>query len=304
VEYRLALLPLVFAAATAGAQSLPQSSLGVQTPAGWRTWWRSDAAPEKWDRQDTVLFPSVRWHGVSPGVERAELRLSGRWEAWRIRVVLLRFDPSRIRAELVQRTRDGGTLGAWEVDSVPARAIAGFNAGQFASARPWGWLVRNGIEEQPPGFGPLSLALIVDSLGGMRLLESDSIPSLRGRVRDAFQSYPTLLEGDGVVPAALREPARGVDVGHRDSRIAIGSLRDGRMIVALTRFEGLRGALSELPFGPTVPELSALMGALGCARAVALDGGISGQLLIRAGPRTLAWRGLRRVPLGLVLHPR
>ena len=48
-------------------------------------------------------------------------------------------------------------------------------------------------------------------------------------------------------------------------------------------------------------EMAALMGALGCRRAMLLDGGISGQLRVRAGPgpelRLPAWR---RVPMGLV----
>jgi hypothetical protein len=80
----------------------------------------------------------------------------------------------------------------------------------------------------------------------------------------------------------------------------------------LTRFGALGGALDALPFGPTVPEMAALLGALGARRAVLLDGGISGQLLVReraAGDartegRARAWRGLRPVPLGLVVVPR
>jgi hypothetical protein len=51
--------------------------------------------------------------------------------------------------------------------------------------------------------------------------------------------------------------------------------------------------------------MAALMGALGCRRAVLLDGGISSQLLLRDGSRTVgAWRALRKVPLGLVALPR
>jgi exopolysaccharide biosynthesis protein len=42
-----------------------------------------------------------------------------------------------------------------------------------------------------------------------------------------------------------------------------------------------------LPFGLTTPEVAAVMGALGARRAVLLDGGISSQLLIREGTRTL-----------------
>jgi hypothetical protein len=46
--------------------------------------------------------------------------------------------------------------------------------------------------------------------------------------------------------------------------------------------------------------MSALMGALGCTKAVALDGGISGQMMVKLRSGPLSWRGLRRVPLGLV----
>jgi hypothetical protein len=73
----------------------------------------------------------------------------------------------------------------------------------------------------------------------------------------------------------------------------------------MTRFDALGETLSGIPFGLTVPEMSAVMGALGCRRAVALDGGVSAQLLIKdeAGERHL-WRGVRRVPLGLVATAR
>jgi hypothetical protein len=137
----------------------------------------------------------------------------------------------------------------------------------------------------------------------------------------AVQSYPTLLDGDGVVPAALLGPGGGVDLGHRDARLAVGELRDGRLLVALTRFDALGAAgdgaeggagaapggpaaagasgaaappgaapsgaaplaraLARLPVGLTVPEAAALLGALGARRAVLLDGGLSAQLLVR-----------------------
>jgi hypothetical protein len=283
---------------------MPSSSLRVETAAGWKTWWKSDAAPAKWDSSSPILASALRWRPVHTGVDRAELRLSGDGEAWRIRVVLVRFDPNRVRPELVRSTRDAGTLGAWSVDSLPAAAIVGVNAGQFASGHPWGWLVRNGIEEQAPGHGPLSMAMIVDSSSRVRLVEVDSIPRVRGHVRDGFQSYPTLLERDGEVPMMLRRGGGMIDLDHRDSRVALCQLRDGRVVIALTRFEGLGGVLSQLPFGLTVPEMSALTGALGCSKAVSLDGGMSGQLVVRGDDGVRKWPGLRRVPLAMVLHSR
>jgi uncharacterized protein YigE (DUF2233 family) len=118
--------------------------------------------------------------------------------------------------------------------------------------------------------------------------------------REAFQSYPMLLQ-DGALPPPLRESGRGVDLGHRDSRLALGTLPDGRVVIALTRFDALGGALGRIPFGLTSPEMAAVMGALGCRQALLLDGGISGQLLLRdADGAAQVWPGIRRVPLGLV----
>ncbi len=83
-----------------------------------------------------------------------------------------------------------------------------------------------------------------------------------------------------------------------------GSTTRGKLVIAITRFEGLGGVLSNLPFGLTTPEMAALMGALGCRRAMLLDGGISSQLLLRPQDgETRAWRGMRQVPLGLVVLP-
>lgn len=290
----------------AGAQRLPESSLSVQTGGRWVTWWRSDRAPAVWPGPLPALATAVRWTPVRPGVERAELRLSGTGEARRLRVVLVRADPRMLRFRLQTATRMEGLLGSWTVDSASAGAVLALNAGQFSGGTPWGWVVRDGVEEQPPGRGPLAMAFVADTAGHVRLVGADEVAGVRARggIAAAFQSYPALLM-DGRVPAALAAPGRGVDVAHRDSRLALGVLRDGRLLIALTRFDALGGAVDELPVGPTAPEMAALMGALGCRRAVLLDGGISGQLLLR--PRTgapLAWRAWRRVPLGLVAFAR
>jgi uncharacterized protein YigE (DUF2233 family) len=44
------------------------------------------------------------------------------------------------------------------------------------------------------------------------------------------------------------------------------------------------------------------MGALGCERALLLDGGISAQLAVGAAGNRVRWSGLRAVPLGLVIE--
>jgi exopolysaccharide biosynthesis protein len=127
-----------------------------------------------------------------------------------------------------------------------------------------------------------------------------AVPARRVRRDDiawAFQSYPVLLDSGGVVPPMLRS-GHALDLAHRDRRLAIGSDRDGRLLVMLTEVD--LPAMRDVPLGLTIPETAALMGALGAERAVALDGGISAQL--RVGARR--WRGWRRVPLALVVQRR
>jgi hypothetical protein len=294
------------AALTAGAGELPPSALAVMRGGAWRTWWEAGEAPAAWRAPHRDVAGAVRWHGVRPGLERGELRLSGSGEAWRLRVHLLRVDARRFRWSLPRATRDEGMLPAWAVDSAPTAALA-VNTGQFEGARPWGWVVRGGREEQAPGTGSLAMALVVTRDGAMRLVGADSIAAVRasGTVAEAFQSYPALLTGAGDVPAPLREEGRGVSVSHRDARLAVCELRDGRIVFALTRFDALGAAMERLPFGPTAPEMAALMGALGCRRAMLLDGGISGQMAVRsAGGGRHTWEGMRRVPLGLVAEAR
>ncbi|HEX6040337.1 phosphodiester glycosidase family protein [Longimicrobium sp.] len=307
-ELRRALLVgVLLAPGAAAAQGLPRSALAVERNGAWTPFWRSEQAPARWTAPHPALNAAVRWRTLRPGLEHAELRISGSGEARRLRVVLVRADPRRLRFRLERATRMQGLLPGWTVDSLPDAAVLALNAGQFSGARPWGWVVRDGREEQPPGQGPLSMAFVVDGAGGVRLVTADELPAVRARggIAAAFQSYPALLVGDGQVPAQLAAAGRGVDVAHRDSRLALGLLPDGRILVALTRFDALGGAVGELPVGPTSPEMAGLMGALGCRRAVLLDGGISGQMLVR--PRSgapLAWRAWRRVPLGLVAVPR
>ena len=71
--------------------------------------------------------------------------------------------------------------------------------------------------------------------------------------------------------------------------------------IALTRFDGLGGALGAIPLGPTLPEMTAVLGALGARDAVFLDGGLSAQMAVRhADSRVERWDGMRGVPLWCV----
>ena len=292
------LLLLLAAAATS------DTTLAVERNGAWHRWWQADRAPAEWTAPLPAVTEAVKWRRGAAGSDIGELRLSGAGEAWRVRAILVRLDPAGLRIRVDAAPVIRGSANQWSLRSAPADALLALNAGQFGPAGPWGWLVRNGVERQVPGRGPLAPAVVIDRTGRLRIVPPDSIAAVRasGEAVTAFQSYPTLLQGDGAVPPALQAPGRGVDLEHRDARLALGELRDGRILIVLTRFEGLGGALDNLPFGLTTPETAALMGALGCRRAVLLDGGISGQLAVReADGRLRTWNGMRHVPLGLVV---
>jgi hypothetical protein len=194
---------------------------------------------------------------------------------------------------------------AWSIDRAPRDALLAVNAGQFVGAMPWGWVWADGREILAPGYGPLASTVTVDTAGRVRWAHGGSCPAPDGAML-GFQSYPTLLAGDGVVPRALRAADGGVNLRHRDSRLALGETRDGRLLVVLTRFDAVGDIAARLPLGPTTPEMAAIMGALGTRDAVMLDGGISAQLLLRDPSRgaPLRWPGFRKVPLALIARAR
>jgi hypothetical protein len=299
----LALLPV---AAMPSGGGLPPSTLSVMVEGKWQQWWSSEQAPTRYDEKSAALAPLTKWRVVAPGVEAAELQLAGSGEAWRLRLILARVDVKRV--EILPAPRNGIGRRTWTIDSMSADAVLAMNGGQFRTAKqPWGWLVLDGIMRQFPSSAPTAMAMVVDSLGRVELLTSEEVKAARAarrRFRTAFQSYPSALVDHEVAPR-LRRAGLGVDVGHRDGRLAVCTLEDGSLIFALTRFDALNGQAPELPFGTTAPEMAAVMGALGCVRALMLDGGISRHFGIRErGELTLRHKGWRSVPMALEIRVR
>lgn len=282
-----------------GAQpgALPPSRLSLRDDRGVTQFWHADHAPAVW--RAAPLANAVQWRAAAPGVETAELTLAGTGEAWRTRLVLARLDPHQLTFALDTAATAAGRP-AWNTGHVPAHAVFAVNAGQFRSTLPWGLVVLNGRQMLPAEEGPLAVTIAVDSTGAVRWMPAGE--RRPGGLRWAFQSYPALLH-NREVPAPLRAAGRGVDVQHRDARIAIGRLESGALLVALTRFDGLGGFLGAVPFGLTTPEMAAVMGALGAVDAVLLDGGISAQLVAGTGRDRIVHSGWRNVPLALVAFP-
>lgn len=272
--------------------------LAVRDGDTWVTWWRQNRAPHEW-RRETPLADRVRWRPGAAGLEWGELQLRGPTEAWRTRLVIVRVDPGQMDFSLVPAFAQNRS---WSVADADSGAALALDAGQFRQSLPWGWVMSAGDEVLKPEYAPLAGAVTVDTSGRLEVIAPDEVDRerRRGGIREAFQSYPMLLL-DGVLPRPIREPGAGVNLTHRDSRLALGTGSDGRVIIALTRFDALGPALGRVPFGLTTPEMAAVMGALGCRRALLLDGGISGQLSLQDKDGAVQrWLGTRRVPLGLV----
>lgn len=290
------------AAFRAGLNASSGDALAVREGHNWVTWWRQDQAAHEW-KDWTPLAERVMWKRGVAGLEWSELQLRGANEAWRTRLVVVRVDPREIELSLVPAFARSQS---WSVDDVDSDVALALDAGQFRHTLPWGWVMARGAEILKPEYAPLAGAVMVDASGSVRIAAPDEVDGerRRGAVREAFQSYPMLLQ-DGVVPRPLRDSDGGVNLQHRDARLALGTLADGKVIIAITRFDVLGPSFGRVPFGLTTPEMAAVMGALGCRRALLLDGGISSQLSLRDNDGMVhRWPGTRRVPLGLVGRPR
>ncbi|MCU0633225.1 MAG: phosphodiester glycosidase family protein [Gemmatimonadaceae bacterium] len=239
---------------------------------------------------------------------------SMRWGTWAVRVgspavpvrlVVVALDPRAFHWALdVQRIN--GALEPWRLGAVGDTVAVALNVGHFTDDGPWGWLVHGRRERQAPGTGPLAGAVTVHADGAVRLHDAPALDRLRGdpTIVEAFQSYPTVLDASGRVPAALCAARDGVDPAHRDIRFAIATRQDGWLLLVLSRLDTDVPLADRTPVGPTTREMATALRALGATRAVLLDGGLSAQLLVRTEARTMRWPGLRVVPLGLVLVPR
>lgn len=294
----------------AAALALGPAALGAQgatltaSVAGRTVDLSAGSVPARIVRGGRQLAPLLPWRAAQPGLEVAFLPLRAGALGIAVEAVVVRVDPARFRFALQHRVQANGMTGTWTIDSAGPGAALAMNAGQFKESGPWGWLVIDGYEHRNPLRAPLGIGIRIDTAGRLRWVA----PGDEGRWRRdpatvfAFQSFPFLFF-DRRVPPALRRPS-GVDLDHRDARLVMAEQDDGTLLFVLTRYAALGTVAERVPVGLTTPETIALVAALGARHAVMLDGGTSAQLLVR-GPADdeTGWRGLRRVPLGLVAEP-
>ena len=251
----------------------------------------------------TAAAPRLAWRGDAVQWAEWSVRLGA--DGVRARVIVARMHAARVRFSL-EIARRGDEMLPWTLDEAPKDAQLAVNAGQFTDDGPWGWVVHKQRELQPPGVGPLSGAFVMDSAGAVSLLNANEIALWRTPLRaiEAVQSYPVLLAGNSRPPRAMCDERAGLDLTHRDARLAVGITRDAQVLFVLTRYEAPGGSVTRVPIGPTTPEMAEILRRLGADRAMMLDGGLSAQMLVRSATDSARWPGFRSVPLALVARAR
>ena len=276
---------------------------GARDPLPRRLRWLVQMGPPHWRRfRAATPARNATWKEARPGLDWTELNLSGRGEARRIRVIAARLDPARFRLSLENGMAPGDSSmsGPWTW-----LRQGGACAQCWDVCWRWGLGVGGARRYRVPSTECISRwrAVVVDSSGTVRRWPMRRSGRGGRKGGQGTQSYPALLD-NGELPSMLTTSGGEIDLQHRDARLALGLDEKGCLIIALTRFDVLGPSFGSIPFGLTIPETALLMRGLGAQTAVALDGGISAQLLLRdAVGETQRWPGLRPVPLGLSAVP-
>jgi hypothetical protein len=263
------------------------------------TWvpWRA-FAPGAPAAPDPLLARAIHWDDEQPGLRAGsfEIRVSGGLLVNRVAIV--EIDPARYRFSLAAapgfapRTAD-----VWMADT---SLIAAVNTGLFRKdGAPQGLVLLDGTL-----FGQraewLDAAVAIES--GRPLLVSPRAADSLGAGASAFQVLPWLVRGGRVAFGATS--GLRLSRTHRDRRLTFCLGPDGLVRLLLSNFEVFGEPAGTIPVGLTIPEQATIAAAAGCTDAVALDGGISAQLVVRFPRRVRRMPGWREVPLMMLIRPR
>ena len=273
----------------------PQPRLDLRVDGAWRAWrvWQPDARAAR----DSLLARVIVWRDSAPGLRVGDFDVRVTGGLIRNDIAVVEIAPARFRFSLAA-TAPGArrTVGELIGDST---AVFVSNTGLFRpDGSPQGLVLVDGV----PGSalaGWLDVVVAIED-GRLRPTTIDGGRALTAGA-SAFQVLPWLVR-DGRIVFGTSSGVR-LSRTHRDRRLTLCFGDDGLVRFALSNFSFLARGAARVPIGLTIPEQAMVAAALGCRDAIALDGGISAQVAVRAGA-VHRWPGFRRVPLLLVAHRR
>lgn len=287
----------MFAALLLATIQAPLPPLEVRVGDTWRPW--RDAAPNSAATHERLLDEAVTWKDSAAGLRRGEFEVRTASGYLRNSMAIIELDPTRFHFSL-GITPPAARRSAAEWLASDTSLILTSNTGLFrVNGTPQGLVLIEGRRH----------SALAGWLDAVVVLEGSSvqITDVEGARRlppaaSAFQTLPWLIRGGRVVYGYTN--GLRLSRTHRDRRITLCLAENGTVRLLLSNFEVFGASAGTVPIGLTIPEQAALAAGAGCRDAVALDGGISAQIALRAGPRIVKMPGWRKVPLMLLVQRR
>jgi exopolysaccharide biosynthesis protein len=289
----------MFAAVLIAALSFQSPSLEVRAGEAWRPW--RDALPNSAATHERLLDEAVTWKDSAAGLRRGEFEVRTASGYLRNSMAIIELDPARVRFSL-GITPPGARRAAAEWLASDSSLILTSNTGLFReNGTPQGLVLLEGRRHSALA-GWLDAVVVIED-GAVRITDVEGARGSRlSPLASAFQTLPWLIR-DGRVVFGHTSGLR-LSRTHRDRRITLCLDPNGTVRLLLSNFEMFGTSAGTVPIGLTIPEQAALAAGAGCRDAVALDGGISAQIALRAGARTVKMPGWRKVPLMLLARRR
>ena len=285
------LAALVALALQSQAAPLQVRAGGVWTP--WR-----DAAPGSEATREPLFDRAVTWTDSAPGLRSGSFEMRTGDGRLRNSIAVIELDPARFRFGLGITPPDARTS-AEDWLRLDTTLVLTSNTGLFReNGTTQGLVLIDGTRHSSLA-GWLDAVVVLDG-SSLRITDVAGARTLPAGV-SAFQTLPWLVR-DGRVAFGATSGLR-LSRTHRDRRITLCLGADGPVRLMLSNFEVFGATAGRVPIGLTIPEQAALAAGLGCRDAVALDGGISAQIALRASGRIVRMPGWRRVPLMLLVRP-
>jgi len=289
----------MFAALLCVAVQAQTPPLEVRVGDRWRPW--RGAEPNSAATWERLLDEAITWKDSAAGLRRGEFEVRTASGYLRNSMAIIELDPARVRFTL-GITPPAARRAAAEWLAADTSLVLTSNTGLFrANGTTQGLVVVEGRHHSALA-GWLDAVVMIED-GGLRITDVEGARASRlPPLASAFQTLPWLIRGGRVVygyTSGLR-----LSRTHRDRRITLCLADNGTVRLLLSNFEMFGASAGAVPIGLTIPEQAALAAGAGCRDAVALDGGISAQIALRAAGRTVRMPGWRKVPLMLLVRRR